>query len=260
LDALIATKRPPAATRDAFVAAGVLFDLDNTLFDRDETVRRWADDLARERLALHDDDARMEATALVLALDAHGYGAKPAMFSALKKRYPVLSQDVDALVDAFYKEMPVYAILDEEARRLLDVLDRTGTPFGIVTNGTRHGMLMIGALGLDRRTHCILVSEIVGCRKPDKAIFGAAVARLGFSPAEVLFVGDNPEADIWGAHRAGLRTAWLQRGRTWPSTLPRHCADVIIASLDEVAGVAGMEAGRDDAHSSGLVDRQQASL
>ncbi len=236
-------------THDVFIVSGVLFDLDNTLFDRDGAVQHWADNFARSCLDLHDDKARLEAAALALALDAHGYGSKPAMFAAFREQYSVLSQSLDDLVASFYKEMPAYATLDEGARRLLDALDRARTPFGIVTNGTHHQMLTIGALGLDRRAQCILISEIVGCRKPDAAIFIAAASRLDLQPEEVLFVGDNPEADIGGAHRAGMRTAWLQRGQTWPAALSDRCVDFTISSLSEVIDIVlDTGGGRDDAH------------
>lgn len=224
-------------TRNAFAVAALLFDLDNTLFDRDRAVRRWAEDFARARLALADDDeACAEAVAYALALDACGYGAKPPMFAALKARYPALSASVEELVDAFYRQVPTYATLDVGAQRLLDALERARVPFGIVTNGSRYQLHTIQALGLDARTRCILVSDLVGCRKPDAATFAAAAARLAVQPGAVLFVGDNPETDVWGAHRAGMRTAWLQRdrGQVWPATIAKRCADLTIGALDDL--------------------------
>jgi len=230
-------------TRDAFTVAALLFDLDNTLFDRDWAVRRWAEAFARAHLALPDDNAgaRAEAVAFALALDARGYGAKPPMFAALKARYPALSASVEELVDAFYRQVPTYAALDGGARRLLDALEYARVPFGIVTNGSRYQLHTIQALGLDARTPCILVSELVGCRKPDTAIFAAAAARLRVQPGAVLFVGDNPEADVWGAHRAGMRTAWLRRdrGQAWPATIAERCADLTIGALDDLVGLVG---------------------
>jgi len=227
-------------TPDAFVVAAILFDLDNTLFDRDLAVRYWAEVFARARLGLRDD-AHADAVDIVLALDAHGYGAKPPMFAVLKGQYPVLSESIADLVDDFYRQVPGYASLDERAHRLLDRIDRAGLPFGIVTNGSRYQLHTIRALGLDERTSCIVVSDLVGYRKPEAAIFLTAADKLGVRPAKILFVGDNPEADVWGAHRAGMRTAWLHRDQTWPSTTIERCADFTIGSLDELVDIiAGM--------------------
>ncbi|RMH93412.1 HAD family hydrolase [Lysobacter pythonis] len=76
-----------------------------------------------------------------------------------------------------------------------------------------------------------------GAGKPAPAIFLHACERLGRRPEEVLHVGDDIEADIVGAHRAGLATCWLHRDDarprhpTWPKrdftpslTFPTLCA------------------------------------
>jgi HAD superfamily hydrolase (TIGR01549 family) len=54
----------------------------------------------------------------------------------------------------------------------------------------------------------ILISEEIGMAKPDPAFFRFAVKRLHLAPHEVLCVGDNPLADIKGAHEAGIDTCW----------------------------------------------------
>lgn len=63
-------------------------------------------------------------------------------------------------------------------------------------------------------------SREVGAAKPDPHIFLAAAARLGMAPQNVLHAGDDPELDVLGARRAGLRAAWINRhGTTWPAEL-----------------------------------------
>ncbi len=109
--------------------------------------------------------------------------------------------------------------LEEETQWLLDALGQAGMPFGIVTNGSYRQKRKIEVLGLDRLTSCLFISEVFGCKKPEAEIFLAAASCLGSVAEEVLFVGDNPYADIWGAQRVGMRTAWLHRGRAWPSDL-----------------------------------------
>jgi len=215
----------------------LLFDLDNTLFDRDRAFHRWADNFISADLGLCDAAPREEARHLLMALDARGYGPKAAMFAAIKGQYPALGESVETLVEAFYRQMPAFAALDGDAAQLLGALHRAGLPFGIVTNGTRHQHAMVEALGLDRRASCVFVSETFGARKPEAAIFLAAAAALDVEPRDALFVGDNPEADIGGAHRSGMRTVWLRRGQEWPATLPRACIDIAIESLDDLAHI-----------------------
>jgi len=66
------------------------------------------------------------------------------------------------------------------------------------------------------------------------SIFHDACTRLGLPPENVLHVGDDPELDVIGAHRAGLRSAWLQRGTISWSKASRQSAvqpDWIVRSL-----------------------------
>ncbi|MGI6608927.1 MAG: HAD family hydrolase [Limnochordia bacterium] len=39
--------------------------------------------------------------------------------------------------------------------------------------------------------------------------------------SECLFVGDNPRADVVGAHEAGMKVAWFQanQSQSWPEEL-----------------------------------------
>lgn len=75
-----------------------------------------------------------------------------------------------------------------------------------------------------------MVSEAVGLRKPDPRIFQLALERLNSRPEKSLFVGDNPEADIAGARRAGLRTVWM-RNSHWSPAGP---ADAVCEQLSDL--------------------------
>jgi HAD superfamily hydrolase (TIGR01509 family) len=50
----------------------------------------------------------------------------------------------------------------------------------------------------------VILSYEVGLMKPDPAIFYLVCDRLGFSPPEILFVGDTPSADIEGPRTIGM--------------------------------------------------------
>ena len=83
--------------------------------------------------------------------------------------------------------------------------------------------------------------------KPDPEVFWEACRRIGFAPAEVLYVGDEFDIDGVGALDAGLESAWLAR----PS-LAEHAPDpervdearvrglVVIDSLAGVGKVLGL--------------------
>jgi HAD superfamily hydrolase (TIGR01509 family) len=50
----------------------------------------------------------------------------------------------------------------------------------------------------------VILSYEVGLAKPDLAIFRLVCDRLGLQPAEILFVGDTPSADIDGPQAIGM--------------------------------------------------------
>ena len=218
---------------------GILFDLDNTLYDRDRTFVAWAQWFVRDRLGVPVGTALADTVDLLVALDANGYGPRDAMFRQLKRHHPCLTEEVETLVDAFREQLLAHLdAVDEGTSQLLSALDRAGMPWGIVTNGSRNQLLKVHKLGLATQTSCVIVSEIHGARKPAPEIFLAAAARLGVDPGQILFVGDNPEADIVGAARVGMQTAWLRRTREWPTDLAEVAPGAVIDSLAELLWVA----------------------
>ena len=59
----------------------------------------------------------------------------------------------------------------------------------------------------------------VFCGKPQAHFFEHACARLGASPRSSLVIGDNLEADIWGARALGIHTILTLTGVTAPGDL-----------------------------------------
>ncbi len=73
--------------------------------------------------------------------------------------------------------------------------------------------------------------------KPDPEFFRLATRRLHLSPHEVLCVGDNPLADIKGAHEAGIDTCWYN---PYPQSYPANspAPDYAISDLIQLKGFA----------------------
>lgn len=84
--------------------------------------------------------------------------------------------------------------------------------------------------GLRDRFEALLDVSAPRAWKPAAAAYKYALAHLNAPAAETLLVAAHPW-DIDGAHRAGLRTAWLRRGATtYPPvmTAPHHTADDLL--------------------------------
>ena len=81
-----------------------------------------------------------------------------------------------------------------------------------------------------------LISAEEKIRKPDPEIFIRAADRLGVCAAECVFLGDNPQADIGGAHSAGMKTVWVKRHFPWPEGLS-ITPDYIVGALTELLDI-----------------------
>jgi len=64
----------------------------------------------------------------------------------------------------------------------------------------------------DRYFETMIDSTVVGCSKPDRRIFQAALDDLQLRPEICAYVGDYYESDIQGAAAAGLTPVWITNG------------------------------------------------
>lgn len=63
--------------------------------------------------------------------------------------------------------------------------------------------------GLDPLFRWVITSVDAGVRKPAPEFFQYALARTGLAKTDVLFVGNQLNADIAGGEGFGIRTVWL---------------------------------------------------
>ncbi len=218
-------------------AAGVLFDLDNTLIDRDLAFASWARHFVAAELRIDDPVVAEHEAAWLMGLEVDGAATTPAFFELVRDRHPRFSGDPGDRAARFPGELREHiAPLDARTLQMLADLDGAGIPWGIVTNGSPTQLKKIELVGLERAAS-IIVSGIIGIRKPDRAIFEAAAHGIGLDPTRVLFVGDNVEADIIGAANAGMRTAWMHRGRTWVRHESGIEPDFVLDHVAEVAEI-----------------------
>jgi FMN hydrolase / 5-amino-6-(5-phospho-D-ribitylamino)uracil phosphatase len=88
--------------------------------------------------------------------------------------------------------------------------------------------------GLRERFTFVVLSQDVGVEKPDPAIFRAACRKVGYSPRQLLHVGDSLETDVAGAFRAGALSFWLNRTRKPNRTDIRpHCEIHTLTDLED---------------------------
>ncbi|MFC7622164.1 HAD family hydrolase [Microlunatus sp. GCM10028923] len=187
----------------------LLMDLDNTLVDREAAFAAWASRFVAEVGGGPGD------VDWLLELDADGYTPRDRVAVALRDRFE-LTDSPDLLVARLLREHVEEIRAVDGVAGLLESLASQGVRRVIVSNGSvwqqRRKLKLTGLADL---VDDVIISEAVGCKKPDPRIFAIAMDR---SPdrSEPWMIGDHPDADVRGAARVGLRTGWVDRGRSWP--------------------------------------------
>jgi len=193
----------------------VVFDLDNTLIDRDGAVAAWL--------------ATLLAPAQVVAClrhDGGGYGDRAAFFASVSTASALPEPVVRA---RFRAELPRHIRAQVGAEELLARL-RPQYRLAVATNGSvAMQQAKLTAAGLDGFA-LVAISEAYGVAKPAAAFFTRLLTTLSCRAEQALMVGDHPHNDIAGAAAVGMRTCWL---RTPHFAAPMQ-ADFCIDALDQV--------------------------
>jgi putative hydrolase of the HAD superfamily len=108
-------------------------------------------------------------------------------------------------------------------------LHARGVKLGLASNyDSRLVSVVDGTPALHPLRDRLLISSLVGVRKPGRGFFQEVVRAAGCDPAEILFVGDDVENDYDGATAAGLQAVLLDEHGKHPH-IPRR-----VRSLSEL--------------------------
>jgi FMN hydrolase / 5-amino-6-(5-phospho-D-ribitylamino)uracil phosphatase len=201
--------------------SAICFDLDNTLWDLWPAIVRAEQEMyaflqeqypriasrysvealraERERVVadephMHYDFTYLRKVSLKRCADAVGYCepvAEEAFAVFFRARNTVtLYQDVPAALDKLRRRFRLFTL----------------------TNGNAD----LAAIGIDHHFEGRFAARDVGALKPAAAAFKHVLDQTRLHPKEILFVGDDPVADVQGARAAGMKPVWVNRsGALW---------------------------------------------
>jgi FMN phosphatase YigB (HAD superfamily) len=209
------------------VAYLALFDLDNTLLDREAAFATWGQGF------IESNRLSPESWSAIEKADEDGLKPRDLFFSQLQEELGI-STGIDDLVGQYDVEYPACYSVEGETIGAIRSLRANGWKVGVVTNGPPSQWAKLKATSMVEEFDAICISSVVGARKPDIAIFEAA-ARICEAPLEGWMVGDSAVADIGGGRRAGLRTIWMARGRVWRPSDP--APDAVAETIPEAVSI-----------------------
>ena len=202
----------------------ILFDLDNTLIDRDEALRAY--------LASAWSPSCQEMD-LWLGLDDHGYAQRELLCRAIGQARGVDSErvwgDMRSHISHFVPKRPaLWDALDSLNQRM---------PCGVLSNGSgtnQRAKLERAGLTEVFAPERVWISGDLGVSKPHTEAFAPALEHfrlMGIAPEHVAMVGDDVHRDIIPAQRLGMTTVWVRHHNHWPTP---HTPDVVLRDVGDV--------------------------
>ena len=198
----------------------VLFDLDNTLTHRDQSIAAYSQYLADHyQHQLQQGDSN-QIQSIIRRIDHGGYpkeylthpsiAASVAYALQQELRWHSLP-NLDELSQFWFQQFGLSAVAMPGAKKLLTELKQRGYKLAVISNGGHATRLSIlQGLGFGHYFDEIVSSGLLGISKPNPEIFLHTSRQLGLSAQQCLYIGDHPINDIQGATAAGMTAIWLE--------------------------------------------------
>lgn len=208
----------------------VLFDLDGTLLNRDESLKGFIDNQYQRLNKWLGHIPKETYISRFIELDNGGYIWKDKVYQQLSKEFQISGITWEGLLQDYINEFKDNCVPFKNLIQMLEELKSSNFHLGIITNGYGQFQLdNIKALGIENYFDVILISEWEEIKKPNPKIFLRALEQLKVSPSQSIFLGDHPENDIKAAQNVGMKGIWKKDVR-WDSVK----ADFTINNLAEL--------------------------
>jgi putative hydrolase of the HAD superfamily len=118
--------------------------------------------------------------------------------------------------DDYVKLCPTKTNLFPDAHETLQYL-QSKYILHLISNGFQESTeIKISGTDIGKYFQNVIISEVVGVNKPDRAIFEHAINLAGANIPESLMIGDSLEADVYGALNVGMDAIYFN-----PLNLPK---------------------------------------
>ncbi len=220
----------------------VLFDLDQTLVDFLVTKHRACDAAIRAMvkagLKMEPAKAKKELSKLY---GQCGWEHQLIFNKFLKKMtgkvdYKILAHGIIAYRKAKRDSVVPYP----KTRETLLALKKKGLKLGIVSDAPRlNAWLRLAEMNLTDFFDVVITLGDSKRPKPHPTAFKKALRELKVKPEEALFVGDNPNRDILGAKKVGMKTCLAKHGQVFFSK--KHKADFETKKISELVTIVNQQ-------------------
>ncbi|MEQ9425508.1 MAG: YjjG family noncanonical pyrimidine nucleotidase [Cyclobacteriaceae bacterium] len=195
----------------------VFFDLDHTIWDYERNSVATLTDLYDRYKLNEQTDQTLQSFIKTFSIVNdelwHGFHLGTISKDEIRERrfHQVFNQMgmnnvefIPEFSNAYIKECPTKGFVIPGAIELLDYL-KGKYQLHIITNGfedIQH--IKMSTTGMDKYFDEIIISGLVGYRKPQRQIFNIALERTGGRRKSSIMIGDNLNSDVIGARNAEI--------------------------------------------------------
>jgi len=217
----------------------ICFDLDNTLWEIEPVLNRaeriLADWLERRYPRIRERYTAAEVLDVRAALLAEQPHQAHDLSFLRRETIARCATEVGYKRDMADEAFAVWHAARNQVEPFVEVipaLEKLKARFRLASLSNGNADLKV--IGLAHHFEVSFSAGALGYAKPDPRSYAALANALTLKPAEILFVGDEPHADVVGPRTAGMQTVWVNRGSVvWPDALPAPDA-----SVTDLAGLA----------------------
>ena len=190
-----------------FRPMNLVFDLDNTLINRNKAYQKWLASFLK-----FDNNTSFDWK-IILEKDNWGYTPRDFFYKWLIFNFS-LDLTPDLLIIKCANELSFYIDKDTKTMQLLKNLSKNHQLFIATNGGEKNQMNKLKKSGLleiiDSKN--IFISEKMKYKKPDKQFFDM-IEKYISNTQKTVMIGDDPMNDILGAKQNNWETIWLKYNR-----------------------------------------------
>ncbi|MES2038759.1 MAG: HAD family hydrolase [Pseudomonadota bacterium] len=199
--------------------ASLLFDIDNTLVDRDAAFHAYMLDFISRNQAAFAEEDMSQVHAKIAELDCHGRKDRKLFCHELLQRFPGLSYTAESLWEA-HMSLPEFVKPDSVLNAMLERLS-VNYQLMILSNGSANMQRRkLQLAGLTDYFEHISISAEVGYAKPDDRLFSHALNHCHH--ASVIMIGDDYINDMQPAMAMNLKTVFINPENKIVAIKPDH--------------------------------------
>jgi putative hydrolase of the HAD superfamily len=233
--------------------SAILFDVDDTLFSTTHFAalarQRAVEAMVRQGLRLPVSEVKRELNEVISEFTSN-YGMHfdklllrlpPASYAGVNRALIIAAgimayHATKAELQAFPDVLPFLRRVHEQGDVLL----------GVITHGLEikqaEKLLLLKVIPY-LNPAAIFISDQVGISKPNPKLYQRACAAIGLSPAEVMYVGDNPLHDVDPVNAVGMIPVRLLRDNRFEGLTGKTKARYEIHTFDELVPVLEKDFG-----------------